>query len=85
MLDLPLLQLVGEVKRRALEELQLQEQSPGKLLGVKHNCLHGFTDHLPVLFNCQSQFLYICVVPFGISLINEYLKYIKVNWSVICV
>lgn len=36
MFNVPLLQFLCEVKQRAIEELQLQERPPGKLLGVKH-------------------------------------------------
>lgn len=54
MFNVPLLQFLCEVKQRAIEELQLQERPPGKLLGVKHNCVcKGFPDHLPP-FNSQS-------------------------------
>ena len=38
-----LLQLLCEVKQRAIEELQLQENPPGKLLSVRHNCLQGIS------------------------------------------
>lgn len=41
MFNVSLFQLLCEVKQRAIEELQLQEQPPGKLLGVKFNCLQG--------------------------------------------
>lgn len=34
--NLPLLQFLCEVKQRAIEELQIQEQSTGKLCGVIH-------------------------------------------------
>lgn len=47
--NLSFLQFLCEVKQRAIEELQIQEQSQGKLCGVKHTFfLHGIkSSHLP--------------------------------------
>ncbi len=44
MFNVPLLQLLSEVKQRAVEELQLQEQLQGKLLVVKTHRTFFATD-----------------------------------------
>lgn len=54
MFNVSFLQLLCEVKKRAIEELQLQEQLPGRLLSVKHVhhtiIFHSFyTRKIPVI------------------------------------